>query len=155
MLYLDFAALIPFYDDRGQNSTCVLFKDGSKEYFSCSVKNYMTTLLYELHLDPHSLRFWTSQIIGTKLNIPFTIDEHHIFLPVKFRKPVTKQDGCFGYVSRDLIAHVEDGLLTFTTGLTLQHLSKKSYLNKKQKDAALLSYAYTDFKKQYEFMWKS
>ncbi|PHV70186.1 hypothetical protein CS063_11960 [Sporanaerobium hydrogeniformans] len=154
MLYLHFVALIPFYDERGQNSTCVLFKDGSKEYFSCSIKAYITKLLYQLHLDPRAIRFWTSQVLGAKLNTPLIIDETHILLPVKFRKPVTKQDGCFGYVNNVFIQTLEDYCLTLSTGQTLAHLSTKSYLLKKQKDAAFLSYAYTDYKKQYEFMWK-
>lgn len=155
MFNLQFAALIPFYDDYGQNSTCILYKDGSKEYFGCPVKSYIQKLLYELHLDPKAVSFWTTKTIGTKLNSPITIDDSLILIPVKFRKSVGKQDGCFGYVCNDCIKEPHDFSITLTNDEVLPTLSPQSYIQKKQKDAALLSYVYTDYKKQYEFMWKN
>ncbi len=155
MFYIQFAALIPFYDTYGQNATCILLKDGSKEYFNGSIKAYMHAMLYELHLDPKAVNFWTSKIIGTKLNTPLIIDESMILLPVKFRKSVGKQDGCFGYVNYHCVECVQDHQLTLSNGEILPNLSRKSYIAKKQKDAKLLGYAYIDYKKQYEFMWKS
>ncbi|MDF2614087.1 MAG: hypothetical protein K0S71_1873 [Clostridia bacterium] len=155
MIYIQFAALIPFYDNYGQNSTCVLLQDGSREYFNCSIKAYIHRMLYELHLDPRAVNFWTSKILGTKLNTPLIIDDSLVLIPIKFRKSVGKQDGCFGYVNNECIEKLDDTRITLAGGEVLPSLSQKSYILKKQKDAALLSYAYTDYKKQYEFMWKS
>lgn len=154
MLYTQIVALIPFYDHYGQNSTCILFQDGSKEYATCSIKNYITTMYYKLHLDPRAVRFWTSQIIGAKINTPLVIDDQLILLPVKLRKGIGKQDGCFGYINNRVISEARDNEILFTNGHVLPTLSSKSYIHKKQTDAKLLSYAYVDYKKQYEFMWK-
>ena len=112
-------------------------------------------MLYELHLDPKALNFWTYKILGTKLNTPVIIDDSLILLPVKFRKSVGKQDGCFGYVTNSCITDIEDNQITLSHNEVLPSLSQKSYILKKQKDAKLLKYSYTDYKKQYEFMWKS
>ena len=112
MFNFQFAALIPFYDVYGQNSTCVILKDGSKEYFSCSIKNYIHKMLYELHLDPKAVNFWTYKILGTKLNTPIIIDDSFILLPAKFRQSVGKQDGCFGYVNHTCIIAVQDNSIT-------------------------------------------
>lgn len=155
MIYIHFAALIPFYDAYGQNSTCILLQDGSKEYFNCPLKAYIHRMFYELHLDPKAVSFWTSKIIGTKLNTPLIIDESLILLPVKFRQSVGKQDGCFGYINYHFIKDIEDNKVTLLNEEELPTLSRKSYIAKKQKDAALLRYAYTDYKKNYEFMWKA
>ena len=155
MIYIEFAAIVPFYDDYGQNSTCAILKDGSREYFRCSIKAYINSMLYELHLDPKAVNFWTYKILGTKLNTPVIIDDSLVLIPVKFRRAVGKQDGCFGYVNQNFIKEADDLNLTLSSGEILPNLSQKSYILKKQKDAALLSYAYTDYKKQYEFMWKS
>ena len=46
MNYTQIAALIPFYDTNGENSTCILFNDGSKEYKQCSIKRYIHHMLY-------------------------------------------------------------------------------------------------------------
>ena len=154
MFYFDIAALIAFYDTYGQNSTCILFKDGSKEYASCSIKTYIYRMLYTLHLDPKAIRHWTYQVTGSKLNTPVVIDDHLIFLPVKLRKGVGKQDGCFGYVNNSCILSVEDNQLILTNNNTLPTLSPKSYILHKQNTAKLLGYAYVDYKKQFEFMWK-
>lgn len=154
MFYSDIAALIPFYDTYGQNSTCILFKDGSKEYASCSIKTYIYRMLYTLHLDPKAIRHWTHHVIGSKLNTPVVIDNNLIFLPVKLRKGVGKQDGCFGYVNSSFIVAIEDNQLTLINNQTLTTLSPKSYILKKQNAAKLLGYAYVDYKKQFEFMWK-
>lgn len=112
-------------------------------------------MLYSLHLDPNAVKHWTYEIIGTKLNTPIIIDNDLIFLPVKLRKSVGKQDGCFGYVNSHEVANYDDNLITLCNGEKLPTLSPKSYMIKKQHDAKLLRYAYLDYKKQYEFMWKS
>ncbi len=154
MNYVKIAALIPFYDTNGENSTCILYSDGSKDYKPCSTKRYIHQMLYTLHLDPNALKHWTYNIIGTKLNTPIIIDNSLIFLPVKLRKGIGKQDGCFGYINHSFISSFEDNLVTLCNGETLLTLSPKAYIQKKQLDAKLLSYAYIDYKKQYEFMWK-
>lgn len=154
MFYSHIVALIPFYDQYGQNSTCILFKDGSKEYAPYSIKAYLCRMLYTFHLDPKAVKHWTHQVIGTKLNTPIIIDNRLIFLPVKLRKSVGKQDGCFGYVNNHFIIDVADYQLTLINDQILPTLSPKSYILKKQTDAKLLGYAYVDYKKQFEFMWK-
>ena len=154
MNYAQIAALIPFYDTNGENSTCILFSDGSKSYKNCSIKKYMHYMLYSLHLDPQAVKHWTYKTIGTKLNTPIIIDDSLIFLPVKLRKSVGKQDGCFGYINTKHLQACENNQITLCNGEILPTLSPKSYILKKQTDAKLLSYAYVDYKKQFEFMWK-
>lgn len=154
MIYTRFLAVIPFYNEYGQNATCVLFKDGSREYLNCSIKNYIHTMFSKLHLDPKALSFWTYGILGYKLNAPLIIDEDTVLIPIKFRKSISKHDGCFGYVHQRFIKDVQDYSLTLSTEEVLDTLTLASYVAKKQKDATFLTYAYLDYKKQFEFMWK-
>ncbi len=154
MIYSNIAALIPFYDTNGQNSTKILLKDGSKQYAPSHIKVYISRMLYTLHLDPKALKHWTHEITGEKLNTPIVIDEHLIFIPVKLRKSIGKQDGSFGYVNILALTSIDDYQLTLTNNLTLTTLSTKSYITRKQTTAKLLSYSYVAYKKQYEFMWK-
>ncbi len=154
MIYSNIAALIPFYDTNGQNSTKVLLKDGTIEYATCNIKSYIYTMLYKLHLDPKAIKHWTLEVTGSKLNTPIIIDEHLIFIPVKLRKSIGKQDGCFGYINNLAITQIDDYHLTLTHNLPLPNLSPKSYVTGKQTMAKLLSYSYVAYKKQYEFMWK-
>lgn len=155
MNYTLIDALIPFYDSDGANATCILFHDGSRSYKDCPIKKYLYHMLYSLHLDPNAVKHWTYKTIGTKINTPIIIDDSLIFLPVKLRKGVGKQDGCFGYVNSKVIQAYEDNQITLCNGEILATLSPRSYIQKKITDAKLLSYAYMDYKKQYEFMWKT
>jgi hypothetical protein len=155
MIYTHFFALIPFYDPYGQNATRVILSDGTHEQLTCSVKTYIHNMLYAFHLDPKAIKFWTNSVIGTKINTPLVIDETFILLPVKFRHGVSKQDGCFGYVSLEAIKSYGDNSITLSTGEVLPTLTRKSYMEKKKIDASLLSYKYIDYKKQFEFMRKT
>lgn len=112
-------------------------------------------MLYSLHLDPSAIKHWTFQTLGTKCNTPLIIHDTLIFVPVKLRKSIGRQDGCFGYVNSNHIQFLEDHQITLCHGEQLSTLSSKSYLDKKLTDAKLLRYAYVDHKKQYEFMWKN
>ena len=154
MNYTQIAALIPFYSPEGENSTCILLNDGDKFYKSCSIKKYLHHMFYCLHLDPTAVKHWTYEVIGTKLNTPIIIDNDIIFLPVKLRKGVGKQDGCFGYVNSKYLQSYDDNSILLCNGELLPTLSSKSYIQKKEYDAKLLRYAYLEHKKQYEFMWK-
>ena len=152
MYFYEIAAIIPFYSNEGANSTCILLREGSKIHKTCSGKKYLHYMLYEFHLDPRAVAHWTYEVIGSKLNTPLTISNDIIFLPVKMRPTVSKQDGCFGYVNNAFISSYDDKIIHLCNGETLSTLSPKTYLQKKQYDAKLLSYAYMDHKKQYEFM---
>lgn len=154
MDYNQIAALIPFYDTNGENSTCIIFMDGSRECTPCSVKKFMRSMLYDFHLDPHALRHWTFRMIGTKLNTPIIINDNLIFLPVKLRKGVGKQDGCFGYVRHDHIRSFANKEVTLSSGEMLATLSPKAYLTKKHLDANMLRFSYREFKKKTEFMYE-
>lgn len=152
MLYTEINALIPFYDDYGRNCTCILFKDGTKEYETYSIKNYMNRLLYHFHLDPRAVKFWTSQVINTKLNTPIIIDDTLIYIPAKFRKAVGKQDGCFGYINYKQIKSITPNGVVFENDTLLPTLSAQSYITKKCTDAKLLAYAYNEYKKRCIFL---
>ncbi|MBE6023246.1 MAG: hypothetical protein E7231_08445 [Cellulosilyticum sp.] len=154
MNYFLISALIPCYSSNGENSTCILLRDGSRFYKECSIKKSIQQMLYHLHLDPQAVKHWTCEVIGTKLNTPLIIDNDTIFLPVKLRKGIGKQDGCFGYINTKDIQSYDTHSILLCNGETLSTLSPKSYVQKKQYDAKLLRYAYIDQKKQYEFMWK-
>lgn len=153
MIDTHFLALVPYYDEFGQNCTRVIKTDRNNIDYKCCVKAYISKLLYLMHLDPRALSFWSSKILGTKLNVPIMIHPDFILLPFKARKSIGRQDGCFGYVTLNAIKEIEDMSITLTNDTILPTLSTKSYMLKKKKDATLLSYAYLDQRKKYEFMW--
>lgn len=152
MFDLSCEAIVPFYDCCGKNACYTLHSDGSKVLHDTPVKSYLYHMLLAVHLDPKTLTHWTSNILHTKLNTPITLDDTHIYIPIKLRRSVSKADGAMGYVLASAIMAVSDGALTLRSGAVVPIFSSISCVHKKQKDAALLCYAYREQKKQYEFM---
>ena len=112
----------------------------------------MRSIFYDFHLDPKTVRQWTFEKIGYKLNTPMVINEHLIFIPVKFRKGVGKQDGCYGYLGYNYIRSVQDQGVYLSTGDFLPNLSAVAYVSRKQQAASILRLCYLEFKRQTEYM---
>lgn len=154
MNVMQISAFIPFYSSEGENSTCILFNDGSKIDKPYSIKKCTNQILYSLHLDPQALSHWTYEVIGMKSTTPLIITDDIIFIPVKLRKSIGKHDGCFGFINMKAIASYDHHSILLDSGQSILTLSPKSYIQKKLHDAKLLHYAYLDHKKKYEFMWR-
>lgn len=154
MDYSNYAALIPFYSECGENCTCIIYNDGKKDYLSSSLKKVIHEMFHSLYLDPCALKHWTSEMVGYKNNLPLLVDNTLIFLPIKLRKAVGKQDGCYGYFNIASILDYSNYLITLCNGEIIPTLSPKKYIQKKTMHANLLEYLYLEHKKQYEFMWQ-
>lgn len=152
MLESFFYALIPMYDTYGQNVTKVLLPDGSFKIYPFPIKTYTRKLLYELHVDPQALAFWTSDHLGYKIHTPLVVDPDFLLIPAKLRHSISKQDGCFGYIYTEAIKTIEDSYVLFTNGISLVTLSKEKYLLRKQKEAHLLSVPFAEHHKRYSFL---
>ena len=152
MLYHQVQGFLPIYGEDGGNYTLLIHIDGSTQILHLPLKTYLTSMYQQSHLDPKALQYWTHKLIGTKNNIPLTINEQFIFIPIKTRQSIGKSDGCFGYFLMSTLKSFDDYTLTLTSNYTLTTLSPKIYLIKKLRDAKLLAYAYRDERKQYEFM---
>lgn len=152
MFDLSCEAIVPFYDHYGQNACYTLHTDGSKQIHNYPVRSYIYHMLQSVHLDPRTLNHWTYTVLKAKLNTPIILDDYHVYIPVKLRKSVSKADGTMGYVLSSAIEDISEEVIKLHSGVLLPILSSSSCIYKKQKDAALLCYAYRDQKKQYEFM---
>lgn len=138
-------AIMPYYDEFGQNCTYILLKDGTKEYFKIPTKTYIRKMFYALHIDPTSLNHWTCDILHKQQGNPLIISQDIIFLPVRAREVIGRTDGCMGYVLGSSLTHIGDYTLKLRCGATLPTRSKANYLLGKQKDAKLLHYTYSEY----------
>lgn len=137
-------AIVPFYDDYGHNMTYTLLSDGTKSTYCFPIKNYIYRMFYQLYLDPVAVRNCSSRILHSKGNLPLLLSPAYIFIPVKMRRPIGRQDGAFGYVLLSAIRSYQNGVITFTDGTTLATYSSDAYIAHKMKDAKLLGYAYKE-----------
>ena len=143
-MYYNCQAIVPFYDPYGHNMTYTLLADGTQSTYCFSIKNYIYHMFYQVCLDPVAVRHYSSRILHAKGNLPLLLSPDYIFIPVKMRRPIGRQDGAFGYVRVDAIQSYENGIITLTSGKTLTTYSSDTYIAHKLKDAKLLRYAYSE-----------
>ncbi len=156
MKYFEIDAFFPTYKENNPAQTCILLNNGITQYSHYSIRQFIPHLLYETGLDERSIRLWSSKLTGSKHLVPLIIDNLNIFIPIKFAVPI-KNNACtsaYGYINLGSIDHFSDTEVVLKNQTALSTLSSVKYIEKKIVDAKLLTYAYLDMKKKFEFMWK-
>ena len=138
-------AIVPYYDEFGQNCTCVILRDGSKVEFKMPIRTYVRQLFYALHINLAARTQWITSILNKESGNPLLVNDEMVWIPVKFRKGVGSKDGCSGYVLKSAIKEVGDYTLVLACQQRLTTLSKANYIKDKQKDGQHLLYAYRDY----------
>lgn len=150
MSYLDIDAFFPFYNEERNTHTCILFKDGHKEYVRPNVTRYIPMLFFQAELNDKAIHRWSSQLLGAEHNLPLLITDQLIFIPIKFQtQPYAPgHPFTFGYVNYNAIAFYSDKEVILKSQAVLQTLSPTKFIEKKIRDATLLSFAYQAKKRE-------
>lgn len=149
MDYLNIDAFFPFYNEETNTRTCVLYKDGTRKYVRLNISKYIPKLFFEAGLNEKAVRQWTSNILKSKVNLPLLLTDKLIFIPVKF-KPQLYIPGhafTFGYINYEAIAFYSSQNVILKNETVLQTISPSQFIDKKVRDALLLSFAYQEQKK--------
>jgi len=101
---LNYAAYIPCYD--GGNSVIAVKKDGQTITLNKSIKSVMRMLIKESSLDINAFRQNFSGLAGKSNLIPIPLSLDIVLIPLKVRKAIGKNDGCYAYVDMSCIKHV-------------------------------------------------
>lgn len=102
------AALVPFYNEEGQNSTMIILNDGTTLVRNTKVSAALKKVLKLFGHDLRALQEYYGQFFDTR-SIPLALSRLTIFLPLRLRKyPLGKHDGATGYINHYQI----DRLLT-------------------------------------------
>lgn len=152
MKFNNVSGILPCYGPYGENGCTVIFEDGSSIFYDCPIKVYIQALIINDHQDPRTLSEWTRRCIGGKINLPITLKSDLIFIPIKVRHTLVKDHACFGYVNSAFIQSIYKNKIILKNDVSISTLSSMTYINNKQKDAALLGYLYNQHKAQYDFM---
>ncbi|MFA5525118.1 MAG: hypothetical protein WDA24_12230 [Tissierellales bacterium] len=90
-------AVIPLYINMEGNSTKVITKNQNEEHIYKSIKTFIALLAKYFMIDINSSRQYYGRIIGITNIVPLPFNKDNIFVPLKVRKPISKNDGSFGY----------------------------------------------------------
>src|SRR5690554_6273273 len=87
-------AVLPLYKEG--NSTKIITNKQNEEYIYKSIKTFITLLARYFMIDLSSSRQYYGKIIGSTNIVPLPFDKDNIFVPLKVRKAISKNDGSFG-----------------------------------------------------------
>ncbi|SCG81897.1 hypothetical protein DW1_0277 [Proteiniborus sp. DW1] len=100
----EIVAFLPFYIEG--NSTKVITNKQNEEYIYKSIKTFITLLSKYFMVDLNSSRQYYGKIIGSTNIVPLPFNKDNIFVPLKVRKAISKNDGSFGYFNIGFIKDI-------------------------------------------------
>jgi len=89
--------LIPLYIDMKGNSTRAITKENSEVYIYKSIRTVLNIIARYFTLDLNASRKYYGGLIGYSNIVPIPFNRENIFVPIKVRSPISKNDGSFGY----------------------------------------------------------
>ena len=101
-------AFVPEYIDMLGNSTIVYTYCGGRIEINKSIRSYLNSLGKYFMIDLKETRKYYGRLLGVYNMVPIPFDQNNIFIPVKTRVPMCKNDGAFGYINIDYIKKIEE-----------------------------------------------
>ncbi len=157
-------AFIPVYMPFEGNCTQIYTKEGGSYSIDRSTKTFLNLLCQYYLMDLQAVRKYYGNLLSMKNLIPIPLTEEDVFIPIKVRKPIGKNDGATGFVNIKYIENVErfhnkviiklkneeninciNSLETVNKHIKNGHIVKKFY-GEKQKSILLKEY---DFYEEY------
>lgn len=95
-------AIIPVYlKDKG-NCTNIITSENSL-LIKKTINTVLKLLANYFFIDLNASKNYCKKVIGIVNNSPIVFNDENIFVPIKVRKPISRNDGAFGYFNIDCI----------------------------------------------------
>lgn len=161
----DIIAFLPVYIEMKGNCTLLHNKQGKSYEVSKTVRTILNQLSDFYLINLKTTREHYGDILSIKNLVPIPFNEDNVFIPVKFRKPICRNDGSVGYININYIKKTskskygsiiylkDDNTIKSLNSLeTINRHIKNGYIVKKlwkEKQSSTLTNEY-DFYKDYD-----
>lgn len=95
---------LPIYDENGGNSTEVWLTGGRKIILPNKTNTVLKNLAKIFALDLPQLKRKYGKLIGRKTSTPLPFHPELILIPFKYREPLSKDEGSWGYAVRKYVS---------------------------------------------------
>lgn len=141
-------AIIPVYLDIKGNSTKVItLKEGST-YIYKTIQTILRLIACYFTVDLQSARKYYGGMIGAKNIVPIPFNKGNIYIPIKARKPISKNDGSMAYFNLRNIEGLEEQnhntIIILNGGVKVKALQKKNSIEKQILHGKLVEKMYED-----------
>ena len=101
-------ALLPQYDEYGNNGTVIWLADGQRVYDTRRVDSVLKALAGVFAVDVARLRRNAREALGRSRNVPLVLHERLWLMPVVCRTVQSRHDGAIGYLVYQHLTAVEN-----------------------------------------------
>lgn len=89
-------AIIPFYHESLGNCTKLILCEG-EEIVKTTAKTFIKNLCKHYHFDHKASNKYFGDLLSTKTNLPIVFSKDLIYIKLKIREPIGKDDGAMGH----------------------------------------------------------
>ena len=129
----------------GENNICTVFYTLGKEplVLERNIKTVLKKIYRYYMLDIKEVRKKYSSIISSPNNLPIPFSEKAVFIPVKIRKPIIKNDGAIGYVNmryiKRTIKNGDSTIILLSNNSRIECLCNQDTVNEHIEDRKIVS----------------
>lgn len=137
----DIMAIIPEYETEMGNCT-LIYTEKETIKLKITIKTFMRNLYKHYHIDPKAMSKTYGELLLCKYCPPMALSREDIFIQLKIRKPIGRQDGAYGYFNLKYIDRVEEDkngtTIYFTNGERIQCLFTIDTVRKMMKNGEII-----------------
>lgn len=105
----EIVAFLPIYIDMKGNCTLVYKKQGENQEVEKTTKTILNQLSDFYLINLKATRKHYGDLLSIKNLVPIPFNENNVFIPIKSRKPICRNDGSVGYVNINYIQKTVKG----------------------------------------------
>jgi len=153
-------AFIPVYLDMKGNCTSLYTLKGGVYNVEKSMRTVLNQLSEYFQVDLKACRKYYGNMLFITNLVPIPFNEKNVFVPLKIRKPICKNDGSIGYINIDHIEKLSESKgktrIYFKNKKTIDSLNSMETVNKHIKKGEIVRKLYLDrynnnFCREYDF----
>lgn len=141
-------AFLPVYLAMKGNCTLILTGGGGKYEIEKTVRTVLNQISKFYLIDLNATKKYYGDLLNIRNLTPIPFNRDNIFVPIKVRKPLLKNDGSFGYVNISYIkkAFSDKGktIIQLNEGNNIESLSSVDTVNKHIKNGYIVKKLYRE-----------
>lgn len=135
-------AFLPIYLALKGNCTLLYTNQGGIMEVDKSIRTTLNNLSKFYLIDLKATKQYYGDLLSTKNRVPIPFNNDNIFVPIKVRKPLCKNDGALGYVNIKYIKKVskskDNTIIHLDKGFTIECLNSTGTVNKHIKNGYIV-----------------
>lgn len=141
-------AFVPEYVEHRGNCTMMYGKDLEPLVMEKSIKTIIRLIAKYYFIDLNEIKKRYKPLVSSPNLVPIPFSKKDIFVPIKTRKPMIKNDGAFGYINMRYIKDIKkrDGspIIHLMNGVDIQCLCSMETVDKHIRDGHIINRCYED-----------